>query len=85
MPAELIVLKGSLRIDHLERIMLSLSEPVVCWMEHCRKMIVCSKCEDYKRPHPPITELESPIDNATEPDERALRVAQTGAEPSTLH
>ena len=36
LPDELIVLKGSLRVDHLERIMLSLSEPVVCWMEHCR-------------------------------------------------
>jgi UDP-N-acetylmuramoyl-tripeptide--D-alanyl-D-alanine ligase len=31
LPDELIVLKGSLRVDHLERIMLSLSEPVVCW------------------------------------------------------
>ena len=37
LPDELIVLKGSLRVDHLERIMLSLSRtrrlPV---MEHCR-------------------------------------------------
>jgi hypothetical protein len=48
-------------------------------------MIVCSNCEDYKRPHPPITELESPIEDATEPDERPLRVAQTGAGSSTLH
>ena len=79
------MLKGSLRVDHLERIMLSLSEPVVCWMEHCRKMIVCSKCQDFKRPHPPITQLESPIEDATEPDERPLRVAQTGAGSSTLH
>jgi hypothetical protein len=54
-------------------------------MEHCRKMIVCSNCEDYKRPHPPITELESPIEDATEPDEPPLRVAQTGAGSSTLH
>ena len=49
LPDELIVLK-ELRVDHLERIMLSLSEPVVCWMEHCRVKVVCSKCADYKRP-----------------------------------
>ena len=85
LPDELIVLKGSLRVDHLERIMLSLSEPVVCWMEHCRVKSVCTKCEDYKRPHPPITQLESPIEDAAEPDERTLRVAQTGAGTSTLH
>ena len=86
LPDELIVLKGSLRVDHLERIMLSLSEPVVCWMEHCRVKSVCTKCEDYKRPHPPISQLESPIEDATEPDEPALRVAsQTGARSSTLH
>jgi UDP-N-acetylmuramoyl-tripeptide--D-alanyl-D-alanine ligase len=85
LPDELIVLKGSLRVDHLERIMLSLSEPVVCWMEHCRKMIVCSKCGDFKRPHPPITQLESPIEDATEPDERPLRVAQGAGSSTSLH
>jgi UDP-N-acetylmuramoyl-tripeptide--D-alanyl-D-alanine ligase len=85
LPDELIVLKGSLRVDHLERIMLSLSEPVVCWMEHCRVKSACWKCVDYRRPHPPITQLESPIEDAAEPGEGALRVAQTGAGASTLH
>jgi UDP-N-acetylmuramoyl-tripeptide--D-alanyl-D-alanine ligase len=85
LPDELIMLKGSLRVNHLERIMLSLSEPVVCWMENCRVKVVCSRCADYKRPHPPITQLESPIEDATEPDESALRVVETGARSSTLH
>jgi UDP-N-acetylmuramoyl-tripeptide--D-alanyl-D-alanine ligase len=85
LPDELIMLKGSLRVDHLERIMLSWFEPVVCWMEHCRVKMVCSRCQDYKRPHPPITQLESPIEDATEPDERPLQVAETGARSSTLH
>jgi len=85
LPDELIVLKGSLRVDHLERIMLSLSEPVVCWMEHCRVKVVCAKCQDYRRPHPPITQLESPIEDAAEPGERPLRVAETGAGSSPLH
>jgi hypothetical protein len=54
-------------------------------MEHCRVKLVCSKCEDYKRPHPPITELESPTEDATGPDERPLRTEQTGAGSSTIH
>jgi UDP-N-acetylmuramoyl-tripeptide--D-alanyl-D-alanine ligase len=83
LPDELIVIKGSMFVDHLERIMLSQFEPVVCWMDHCGKRLVCPHCQDYARPHPPITQLESP--DATEPDERALRVTQTGARPSTLH
>jgi len=78
LPDELIVLKGSLRVDHLERIMLSLSEPVVCWMEHCRVKVVCSKCADYRRSHPAITQLESPIEDAAEPGERPLRWLRPG-------
>jgi UDP-N-acetylmuramoyl-tripeptide--D-alanyl-D-alanine ligase len=83
LPDELIVPKGSLRGDHLERIMLSLSEPVVCWMEHCRVKSVCTKCQDYKRPHLPIFETESPVEVVTERDERSSRGART--EASTLH
>ena len=85
LPDELIVLKGSLRVDHLERIMLSLSEPVVCWMEHCRVKVVCSKCADYKRPHPPIFETESPVEVAAGRDERPSSGARTKAGSSALH
>jgi UDP-N-acetylmuramoyl-tripeptide--D-alanyl-D-alanine ligase len=85
LPDELIVLRGSLRVDHLERIMLSLSEPVVCWMEHCRKMVVCSKCEDYSRPFPPLLPAGTSEEVATERDRRPLRGAQTDASSSTLH
>ncbi|HEX5518137.1 MAG TPA: Mur ligase family protein, partial [Pseudolabrys sp.] len=85
LPDELIVLKGSLRVDHLERIMLSLSDPVVCWREHCRKMVVCSGCRDYRRPHSPILQAELPEEVATERHERSLGRAQTETGSSTLH
>jgi UDP-N-acetylmuramoyl-tripeptide--D-alanyl-D-alanine ligase len=85
LPDELIVLKGSLRIDHLERIMLSLSEPVVCWMEHCRVKSACWKCEDFRRPHPPISQLDAPIEDATGPGEGPLGVRETGAGSSARH
>jgi UDP-N-acetylmuramoyl-tripeptide--D-alanyl-D-alanine ligase len=85
LPDELIVLKGSLRVDHLERIMLSQSEPVVCWMEHCRVKLACSNCQDYRRPFAPILQAEPPKEVATERDERPLRGAQTETGPRTLH
>lgn len=50
---ELVLLKGSIPIDHLERIMLSQLGPVVCWRERCGKRIGCPQCEDFRCPHPP--------------------------------
>jgi UDP-N-acetylmuramoyl-tripeptide--D-alanyl-D-alanine ligase len=68
LPDELIMIKGSMFVDHLERIMLSQFEPVVCWMEHCGKKLVCSHCQDYTRAHPPVFPAEAPIEVAgTEP------------------
>jgi UDP-N-acetylmuramoyl-tripeptide--D-alanyl-D-alanine ligase len=52
LPDELIMLKGSLRVDHLERIMLSLSRRLLDGA--LSREVVYYKCEDYKRPHPPI-------------------------------
>ncbi len=49
---ELIYLKASLT-DHLERIMLSQLDGVVCWRERCGKQIVCPDCRDYRIPHQP--------------------------------
>jgi len=53
LPGELIFIKGSLGADHLERIMLSQLETVVCWREHCRKVSSCLDCKSYREPTPP--------------------------------
>jgi UDP-N-acetylmuramoyl-tripeptide--D-alanyl-D-alanine ligase len=54
---ELIVVKGSIS-DHLERVMLSQLDHVVCWRERCGRRIDCYKCESYARAHPPPFEPE---------------------------
>jgi len=50
---ELICIRGSLMADHLERIMLSQLDRVVCWRERCRRCVECFRCRDYRKPHAP--------------------------------
>lgn len=61
---ELIVLKGSRSTDHLERIMLSRFESVVCWKERCGEQLDCPKCRRYARPYPPLQQAKSPVEEA---------------------
>lgn len=50
---ELIYIRGSLAADHLERIMLSQLDRVVCWRERCGKQCACVDCSNYRTPKPP--------------------------------
>jgi hypothetical protein len=53
LPDELIYVKAS-ATDHLERVMLSQLDQVVCWRERCgRKYGICPSCDDYRKPHAP--------------------------------
>jgi len=53
LPDELIYVKAS-ATDHLERVMLSQLDQVVCWREQCgRKYGQCPSCDDYRKPHGP--------------------------------
>jgi UDP-N-acetylmuramoyl-tripeptide--D-alanyl-D-alanine ligase len=58
-PGELIYIKGSLRADHLERIMLSQLDRVVCWRERCGKGHACLDCSRYGTAEPPPPSLGS--------------------------
>lgn len=49
---ELILVKGSIS-DHLERIMLSAIDHVVCWKQPCARQMDCLDCRLYRTPHPP--------------------------------
>jgi UDP-N-acetylmuramoyl-tripeptide--D-alanyl-D-alanine ligase len=53
LPDELIYIKGSRAADHLERIMLSQLDEVVCWREGCRKVCNCHTCNHYREPTAP--------------------------------
>ncbi len=50
---EIIYVKSSLRADHLERLMLSQLDDVVCWREGCGKKVACSSCRSYRTDSPP--------------------------------
>jgi hypothetical protein len=45
LPGELILLKGSITTDHLERIALSQVETVVCWKQGCGVRHGCPLCK----------------------------------------
>ena len=69
LPDELVYVKGSTGVDHLERIVLSQLDSVVCWRERCRIHVSCHGCKNYDRPHPPpfgVAELQ-PMPGRTEP------------------
>jgi UDP-N-acetylmuramyl pentapeptide synthase len=43
-PGDLLVLKGSVRSDHLERIWLDRSDGIACWRRRCRRNRRCETC-----------------------------------------
>ena len=43
-PGDLVVLKGSNRNDHLERLVLDRNSGVACWRPNCRKRMHCQHC-----------------------------------------
>jgi UDP-N-acetylmuramoyl-tripeptide--D-alanyl-D-alanine ligase len=53
LPGELIYIKASRAADHLERIMLSQLDEVVCWRKRCRKVVNCPSCYRYRHPYIP--------------------------------
>lgn len=45
MPGEVILLKGSYKCDHLDRIAHHFTQPVTCWREKCGRGMNCMHCE----------------------------------------
>ena len=66
-PGELILLKGTITIDHLERIMLSHTDRVVCWRHGCGRMQSCQVCPDYRKPSPPPFGLVKKVTHGDRP------------------
>ena len=44
-PDDLLLLKGSVRQDHLERIILDRTNSVDCWRHRCKRQIHCENCD----------------------------------------
>ena len=43
-PGDLVLLKGSVRTDHLQRLILTRRDGVACWRSDCARMHDCSEC-----------------------------------------
>ncbi len=49
-PGDLVLLSGSSRMDHFDRLILDLKQPVTCWTDRCRAMIRCDSCRLLRAP-----------------------------------
>jgi aminoacyl-tRNA hydrolase len=47
---DLVLLKGTNKQDHLVRVMLDRSEPVICWRENCKRQEFCANCALFRVP-----------------------------------
>jgi UDP-N-acetylmuramoyl-tripeptide--D-alanyl-D-alanine ligase len=65
LPEELLYIKASIT-DHLERLMLSQMDSVVCWRERCRIHRTCQTCRNYRKPHDPPFGLPSAFEPTAE-------------------
>jgi len=48
-PGDLVLLKGSGRADHLQRLALAADNDVACWRQKCTKYIFCTNCSSLRR------------------------------------
>ena len=55
---DLILLKGSNKNDHLQRLALSQTDDIECWREKCKKTRSCSRCKHRLNPHIPTDKVE---------------------------
>ena len=50
---DLVLLKGSCRADHLQRLVLARSSAIACWQEKCGRLIFCTHCSLRQTPSVP--------------------------------
>jgi UDP-N-acetylmuramyl pentapeptide synthase len=52
---DLVLLKGSIITDHLDRIVLSRTNDIACWQERCGKQRFCSDCRNRHNSFVPVS------------------------------
>ena len=58
---DLILLKGSVKHDHLLRIILTRSNEIACWRDDCAKVIFCSECPERMKPSGAVLLQQHPL------------------------
>ena len=54
-PGDLVLLKGSASVDHLERLELDWEKEFPCWRLNCKRMMLCTECRYRHRPFVPAS------------------------------
>ncbi len=57
---DLVLLKGTTKIDHLHRIVMARTDEIACWRERCRRPCFCAACDLRQSRFVPIEEQPSP-------------------------
>lgn len=55
-PGDLVMLKGTTRCDHLNRLILARTDDIACWRENCRRPGFCQGCRYRHDPFDPVEE-----------------------------
>lgn len=58
-PGDVVLLKGSGKVDHLERLFLNREKPIGCWRHSCGKTIHCQTCRLLYKPMPRAFEAKA--------------------------
>lgn len=75
-PGDLVLLKGSVRTDHLERLILVRTSGVECWRLACRRMYFCNECS--------LVHVASEPAALVELEPRAIETASSDVDQSTV-
>lgn len=65
---DLVLLKGTNRQNHMQRIILARSDQVNCWRDDCRKVFFCNQCSDIGKPSGAPLLLHRSIEQSKQPE-----------------
>lgn len=60
-PGDLVLLKGSNKVDHLERLVFDRQQPVQCLRERCGLDRFCNHCSQLYQPNPVNDSIQEPV------------------------
>ena len=74
-PGDLVLLKGSNKVDHLERLVFDRQQPIQCWRERCGLDRFCNHCSQLYRPNPMNDSAQETISPEMEGEKVSREVA----------
>lgn len=82
-PGDLVLLKGSHKADHMQRLIVSLTTAVQCWRSDCGRMQSCDTCDLLHVPSGPQAAEEAATTPPLDAESIPLNTSSSGADRST--